>query len=83
MDIDQIKNNLPEKIQEVVAKVSADKTLLEQFQKEPVKVVEKVVGVDLPDDVVNKIIDGVKAKLTADKASGVIGDVAGALKKLL
>ncbi len=83
MDIDQIKNNLPEKIQEVVAKVSADKTLLEQFQKEPVKVVEKVAGVDLPDDVVNKIIDGVKAKLTADKASGVIGDVAGALKKLL
>ena len=83
MDIDQIKNNLPEKIQEVVAKVSADKTLLEQFQKEPVKVVEKVVGVDLPDDVVNKIIDGVKAKLTADKASGVIGDVAGAIKKLL
>lgn len=82
MDIDQIKNNLPEKIQEVVAKVSADKTLLEQFQKEPVKVVEKVVGVDLPDDVVNKIIDGVKAKLTADKASGVIGDVAGAIKKL-
>ncbi|MBR1702979.1 MAG: hypothetical protein IJ716_13700 [Lachnospiraceae bacterium] len=83
MDINQIKNNLPEKIQEVVAKVSADKTLLEQFQKEPVKVVEKVVGVDLPDDVVNKIIDGVKAKLTADKASGVIGDVAGAIKKLL
>lgn len=83
MDINQIKNNLPEKIQEVVAKVSADQTLLEQFQKEPVKVVEKVVGVDLPDDVVNKIIDGVKAKLTADKASGVIGDVAGAIKKLL
>ena len=83
MDINQIKNNLPEKVQEVVTKVSSDKALLEQFQKEPVKVVEKVVGVDLPDDVVNKIIDGVKAKLTADKASGVIGDVTGAIKKLL
>ncbi|MBP3204390.1 MAG: hypothetical protein IJ794_07375 [Lachnospiraceae bacterium] len=83
MDIDQIKNNLPEKIQEVVTKVSADKTLLEQFQKEPVKVVEKVVGVDLPDDVVNRIIDGVKAKLTADKISGVAGSVAGAIKNLL
>ena len=83
MDINQIKNNLPEKIQEVVTKVSADKSLLEQFQKEPVKVVEKVVGVDLPDDVVNKIIDGVKAKLTADQAAGVVGNVAGAIKKLL
>ena len=41
----------------------------EQFEKEPVKVIEKVIGVDLPDDVVMKIIDGVKAKLTIDGVS--------------
>lgn len=83
MDINEIKNNLPEKIQEVVTKVSSDKALLEQFQKEPVKAVEKVLGVDLPDDVVNKVVDGVKAKLAADKASDVVGSVAGAIKNLL
>ena len=83
MDINAIKNNLPAKIQEVVTKVSSDKTMLEQFQKEPVKVVEKIVGMDLPDDVVNQIINGVKAKLTTDKASGVVSDVAGAIKKFL
>ena len=83
MDINAIKNNLPEKIQEVVTKVSSDKTLLEQFQKEPVKVVEKIVGVDLPDDVVNQIINGVKAKLATDKAAGVVNDVTGAIKKFL
>mgnify|MGYP007101905717 CR=1 FL=1 len=74
--------DIKEKVQEMVAKISADKGLQEQFQKEPVKAVEKVLGVDLPDDVENKIIDGVKAKLTADKVSGVAGDVAGAIKKL-
>ena len=39
------------------------------FEKEPVKAIEKVTGIDLPDDVVNKIIDGVKAKLTIDNVS--------------
>ena len=48
------------------------------IEKEPVKVIEKLLGVDLPDDVVEKIIDGVKAKLTVDKVS----DIAGALKGL-
>lgn len=70
--------DIKEKIQEMVEKVTSDKTLMEQFQKEPVKAVEKVLGVDLPDDVVEKIIDGVKAKITVDK----LDDVADALKKL-
>lgn len=62
----------------VVEKITKDPKLQEQFKKEPVKAVEQVLGVDLPDDVINKIVDGVKAKLTADKASGVVDS----LKKL-
>ena len=42
------------------------------------KVIEKLIGVDLPDDVVEKIIDGVKAKMTVDNVS----KIAGALKGL-
>ncbi len=55
-----------------------DPALLEQFQKEPVKAAEKVLGVELPEEVINQIIAGVKGKLTADK----IGNVADSLKKL-
>lgn len=55
-----------------VEKISKDPKLLEQFKKEPVKAVEQVLGVDLPDDVVGKIVDGVKAKISLDKASGVM-----------
>lgn len=40
--------------------------------------IEKLAGVDLPDDIVEKIIDGVKAKLTAEN----IADAAGKLKGL-
>ncbi len=70
--------DIKEKIQEMAEKLMSDKSLLEQFQKEPVKAVEKIIGKDLPDELVEKIIDGVKAKISVDK----LGDVAGALKKL-
>lgn len=62
----------------VVDKITKDKELQELFKKDPVKAVEKVLGVDLPDDVVNKVVDGVKAKLSVDKAAGVVDS----LKKL-
>ena len=66
------------KINELVEKIKSDPKMLAEFKTEPVKVVEKLLGVDLPDDVVEKVIDGVKAKITLDKA----GDMLGSLKKL-
>lgn len=66
------------KITELVDRIKSDKELQAQFMSDPVKAVEKLLGVDLPDDMVEKIVDGVKAKLTADKLAGGLG----ALKKL-
>ena len=70
--------DIKEKIEELAEKILKDKTLQEQFKKEPVKAVEKLLGVDLPDDVVEKIVKGVQAKLSADQVS----DALGKLKKL-
>ena len=65
------------KIDEVVNKVKSDKGFAEKFQKEPIKAVEEVLGVDLPDDMVKNIIDGVKAKINVggvmDKPGGLFG----------
>lgn len=65
------------KIDEVVNKVKNDKGFAEKFQKEPIKAVEEVLGVDLPDDTVKNIIDGVKAKINVggvmDKLGGLFG----------
>ena len=72
------KMDIKAQITTVVDKITKDKELQELFKKDPVKAVEKVLGVDLPDDVVNKIVDGVKAKLSVDKAAGVVDS----LKKL-
>ena len=69
------------KIEEIVEKITKDKDLKEQFQKDPVKAVEKVLGVDLPDDAVEKIVAGVKAKLAGDKLSGAADSLKSLFKK--
>lgn len=60
------------KIEELVKKISSDDELKAQFTKDPVKAVEKLLGVDLPDDVIDQIITGVKGKLTIDNAKGAL-----------
>ena len=70
--------DVKEQITKAVEKISKDKKLQEQFQKEPVKALESVLGVDLPDEIVNQVVQGVKAKLTADKLTGAADE----LKKL-
>ncbi len=66
------------KINEVVEKVTSDKAMKEKFEKNPVKAIEDILGVDLPDDAMDKIVDGVKAKVAVDS----ISDVASKFKKL-
>ena len=45
-------------IEMLVKKVTSDPALMQQFKTEPIKAVEKVLGVDLPDDVIEKVIAG-------------------------
>ena len=73
--------DIKEKIEELVKKLTADKNLLEKFEKNPVKVVEDLIGVDLPDDVINKIIDGVKAKISLDKVGDALNMIGGLFGK--
>ena len=73
--------DVKEQITKAVEKISGDKKLQEQFKSEPVKALENVLGVDLPDEVVEQVIQGVRAKLTVDKASDVVGSLKGLLKK--
>lgn len=70
--------DVKELIEKVVDAIKDNDNIKEQFEKEPVKVIEKFLGVDLPDDIVEKVIEGVKAKITIDK----VADVASALKGL-
>ncbi len=63
---------IKEKIEQVAKKLLSDKNLMQKFEKNPVKVIEELIGVDLPDDLVNQLIEGIKAKITVDKAKDVL-----------
>ena len=65
------------KIEELTNKVKNDKEIGEKFKSDPVKTVEGLIGVDLPDDQIEKIVDGVKAKVSLDKVTGALGGLFG------
>lgn len=66
------------KIEEIVKKLLSDKTLMQRFERNPASVIEEFVGIDLPDEQVNQLVDGIKAKIQLEKA----GDVLQGLGKL-
>lgn len=66
------------KIEELAAKLQKDPALLQSFQKDPVKTLERLTGVDLPEEQLQPLVTGIKAKLAA---SG-LGEALGGLKKL-
>ncbi len=70
--------DVKKKIDEIVKKIKADPKLMKEFADDPVKTVEKLSGVDIPDDIEGKIVNGVKAAM----ASGKLGDVLETVKKL-
>lgn len=68
--------DLKAKIEEIVNKVKNDGDFANKFQENPVKAVESVVGVDLPEDQINGIVEGVKAKINLDN-NGIVGKIKG------
>lgn len=70
--------DIKEQIGKILEKVKKDDSFKEQFEKEPIKAVENVLGIDLPDEVIEQVINGVKAKLSVD----TISQVADVIKKI-
>ena len=69
------------KIEEIVLKLKKDESLMKSFQKDPIKTVEGLLGVNLPDEQLKPLVDGVKAKLNLDQLSGVVGGLGSLLGK--
>lgn len=59
-------------IETLIDEIQKDGKIGTEFKNDPAKVIERIIGKDLPDDVVDKVVDGVKAKVNLDKAVGAI-----------
>ena len=68
-----LMDTVKDKAEELITKIATDKKFAAKFKKDPVKAVESVIGIDLPDEKINAIIDMVKAKVTVDTATNLLG----------
>ena len=71
MDIKEIKD----KIEDLVERIMDDKGLMSKFRKDPVATVEKMLGIDLPNDQMEKLVDGVKAKIKLEQLEDKFDDL--------
>ena len=76
-----IKAIIKDKVDEIVNKIKNDKTIADKFQKDPVGTVEGLIGIDLPDDQIEKLVDAVKAKISIDKVQDTLGGLKGLFGK--
>ncbi|MCI8652637.1 MAG: hypothetical protein HFF11_02935 [Angelakisella sp.] len=74
----ELNFDIKAKAEEIVEKLKKDPALLKRFQDDPIKTLETLTGIDLPDEQLKPVVAAVKAKLaTAD-----LGDVLGVVKGL-
>jgi hypothetical protein len=69
------------KINELVEKIKGDKNLLASFKAEPIKTIEKLIGIDLPDDKIEQLVEGIKAKIAIDDIGDKLGKLGGLFGK--
>ena len=73
--------DIKELAEKAVETIKGDDNLLESFKTNPIKVVEKVLTIDLPDEILEKIVDVVKTKINIDDAKEALGKIAGLFGK--
>lgn len=73
--------DIKEKANELIEKIKDDPALLQQFRENPIRVVEALIGIDLPDDEIRQLAELVKAKIGLDKAGGLLKGIGGLFGK--
>ena len=76
-----IMEMLKDKVEEIVEKIKADKTIAAKFQKDPISVVEKLLGVDLPNEQLEQVVKAVQAKIDLDKVGDLLEGLGGLFGK--
>lgn len=74
MDIQKI-------ITEAVKALTENEALLKAFNEDPAKTLESKLGIDLPDDKINAVVAGIKAKLGLDDVLEMAGKLKGLFGK--
>ncbi len=61
------------KIDEIVGKIKSDADIKKKFMSDPVSAVKGLLGVELANDQIEKIVDGIKAKISFEDVGSKLG----------
>ena len=75
------KGMVKDKAEEIIEKIKNDKSIAAKWQKDPISTVEELVGIDLPNDQVQALVDFIKAKIDMDKIGNALGGLKGLFGK--
>ncbi len=73
--------DLQKVIKQVLDALNNNDALVKEFLADPAKVLESKLGIDLPNEQINAVVEGVKAKLNLDNAASVLNAVQGLFGK--
>ena len=68
-------------IEDIMEKIKNDEALQKQFLSDPAGALEKLTGIDLPTEQLDAVVNGVKAKLTADNIGDAVKGFGNLFKK--
>ncbi len=71
--------DIKKEVNKIIDKIKNDKDFASKFKKDPIKAVEGVIGIDLPDKEIEKVVTAVKTKLKLDE-SGITDKIMGLFK---
>lgn len=69
------------KIEEIIKEIEKNPALLKNFKSKPVETVKSLLKVDLPEDALNAVVAGVKAKLNGKDAAEALNTLSGLFGK--
>ena len=72
--------DIKKEVEKLVDKIQENPQLLKEFTENPIQVVEKLIGIDLPDAEIKKLAELIKAKIDLDKAGNLLKGLGGLFK---
>ena len=66
--------DIMDKLEDLVEKIKADKTIAAKFKKDPIDTVQDLLGVKLPEEQLEKLVDAIKKKIKLDDLDDILED---------
>ena len=77
-----MSQNITKYVEQIVAKLTGNNNLIEQFKKNPIKIVTDILGIKLDASLLDSVIKAVQGKLNLEDVAKNAGGILSKIKSL-